>query len=461
MIKRVIKREVTPEDLLVRKAKKTSIREGSAYTISEGFGIRNITPYALALGASNTHIGFLTSLPTMIGNFSKLLTPWFMERFGRKWIAFFGALFQAIMWLAILYVGYLYYYTGYTNAPIMLVLVYTLLVLFGAFYGPAWSSWMKDLVTKNSGRYFGLRSKITGFFVLISMLVSGFILDYFKQTKIFIGFIIIFGIAFLARTCSALLFTQKYEPKLQFQEGYYFTFWQFLKKMSFNNFGRFVIFLSLVQLATAIASPFFAVYMLKDLNFSYVEWIIVSMSSSLVSLLFLPLWGKFADNFGNLKVMKLTGYFIPLVPLFYLFSVVFDSHTWVFVYLIIVEAISGFAWAGFNLSSSNFIYDAVTRQRMAICVAYSDILNGIGVFIGASLGGFMSESGIMFLGLTPMLFLFFISFLARVFSIWVFLPMIREVRNVDYFGMRDMKKILTAVNPGKVMKRFEMDTKTR
>src|SRR3989344_4939717 len=210
MIKRVIKREVTPEDLLVRKAKKTSIREGSAYTISEGFGIRNITPYALALGASNTHIGFLTSLPTMIGNFSKLLTPWFMERFGRKWIAFFGALFQAIMWLAILYVGYLYYYTGYTNAPIMLVLVYTLLVLFGAFYGPAWSSWMKDLVTKNSGRYFGLRSKITGFFVLISMLVSGFILDYFKQTKIFIGFIIIFGIAFLARTCSALLFTQKY-----------------------------------------------------------------------------------------------------------------------------------------------------------------------------------------------------------------------------------------------------------
>ena len=83
MIKRVIKREVPPEDLLVRKAKKTSIREGSAYTISEGFGIRNITPYALALGASNTHIGFLTSLPTMIGNFSKLLTPWFMERFGR------------------------------------------------------------------------------------------------------------------------------------------------------------------------------------------------------------------------------------------------------------------------------------------------------------------------------------------------------------------------------------------
>jgi len=452
------KRVMSQEEILIKKAKKISIKEGSFFTISEGFGMRYITPYALALGANNSHIGFLNSLPTMLGNFSKLLTPWFMERFSRRSIALFGASFQALMWLVVLYVGHLYF-NSKSNAPVLLILVYSLLIMFGAFYGPAWSSWMKDLLTKNSGRYFGRRSKITGFFVLISMLIGGFILDYFKQTRIFIGFIILFGAAFLARSLSAFLFTKKYEPRLQLKPGYYFSFFQFLKRMPFNNFGRFVMFLAFVQLATAIASPFFTVYMLKDLQFSYVEWVIINISSSLISLLFLPVWGKFADRFGNLRVMKITGYFIPLVPLLWLFSVIFDKH--IFAYLILVEAFSGFAWAGFNLSSSTYIYDAVSRSRMAICVAYSDILNGIGVFIGASLGGYLSNNGVVFLGLTPLLFVFFISFLARVFAVWVFLPGIREVREVESLGIRHVKKVFTAMGSEKISKYYDMLTRTR
>jgi MFS family permease len=75
--------------------------------------------------------------------------------------------------------------------PNLIIIVYTLLILFGAFGGPAWISWMKDLVTADSGKYFGKRSRIATLIALICMFIGGFILDYFKQTHIFIGFIIL------------------------------------------------------------------------------------------------------------------------------------------------------------------------------------------------------------------------------------------------------------------------------
>ena len=50
-------------EYLKKKASRISIREGAAYGLFDGFGLRYITPYALLLGMSNTLIGILISLP--------------------------------------------------------------------------------------------------------------------------------------------------------------------------------------------------------------------------------------------------------------------------------------------------------------------------------------------------------------------------------------------------------------
>ncbi|MDI6887427.1 MAG: hypothetical protein QMC98_02145 [Candidatus Thermoplasmatota archaeon] len=54
------------KEMLKKCARNLSIKEGSVCSLQEGFGQRYITPYALALGASNTHIGMLNALPSMI-----------------------------------------------------------------------------------------------------------------------------------------------------------------------------------------------------------------------------------------------------------------------------------------------------------------------------------------------------------------------------------------------------------
>ncbi|MCL6500766.1 MAG: MFS transporter [Candidatus Pacearchaeota archaeon] len=450
------------EKKLIEKTKTLSIKEGSAYSVSEGLGIRYITPFALKLGATNAHIGLLTSLPSLLGNFSQLFTTKLMEKTSRKKIVVSCAMMQAIMWLLVIMVGVLYFVFGInsTITPAFLIVVYTLLVLFGAFLTPAWNSWMKDIVSTGSGKYFGNRNRIVGFVALVSMLAGIFILDYLAKTKVFLGFVILFTLAFIARAISAFLLSKKYEPKITYEKGYYFSFWQFIRYIPKSNFGKFTVLVALMQLATAIASPFFAVYMLKDLGFSYLQWIIVTIASSLASLLLMPLWGKFADRYGNIKVINMTSFLVAVVPLLWFVSI-FVSKSFLLSYLVFVEIFSGMVWAGFNLSSSNFIYDAVTRQRMALCVAYSNLLNGAGVFVGATLGGFVSSMSFELAGIPPILLIFLMSSIARLTVAITMTPKVKEVRDIEKFGIKEARERLSTLTPNALWSHFEISLKPK
>ena len=441
------------EEELKANARKTSVQEGAIYSVSEGFGFRNITPYALAIGANNFHIGLINSIPTLIGNLAQLISAKLTGKYSRKNIVVLSSFLQAFIWLAMLIPGVLYFYFNPTNpilsSPNVLIFIYTFLILFGASAGPAWSSWMKDLVSsRESRKYFGHRNRIAGTVALISMLIAGFVLDYFKDTKIFIAFIILFSFSFIARAISAYLLTKKYEPHLKHEKEHHFSFFSFIKKMHSNNFGRFVIFVSLISLATSIAAPFFAVYMLKNLGFEsitlgYFFYFTITLSSSLASLLFMPMWGNFADKYGNFKIMKMTGLFIPMIPLLWVFSV-FLKETLLFliIFLFIVEAISGLFWGGFNLSTGNFIYDAVTREKMAQCIAYFNVINSIGVFIGAMLGGILASLNINFYFISPLIFIFLVSGVARFIVYFSLSKKITEVRGeVEEFNHKGLTSL--------------------
>ena len=435
---------VSKEELKKERTKKLSIKEGSAYSLMDGFGLRYITPYALALGANNSQISLLTSIPTLLGSVSQLFTSRVMEKYSRKRLLIFSVFLQALMWLPMIAIGFFFFYKGLDSSVSsnLVILIYTILIIFGAFLSPAWNSLMKDIVVEEKGKYFGKRNKILGFIALASMLIGGFVLDYFKQTKLFIGFAIIFGAAFIGRAISAYLFTKHYEPELKLEKGYYFSFRQFLKKVPESNFGKFSVFVALIMFATAIASPFFSVYMLKDLNMSYITYTFIIISSSLSSFMFMPVWGKFADKYGNLRIIKITGFYIPLVPLIWLISPLISgiNQSLLLPYLFIMELLSGAMWAGFNLAVINFIYDAVTRQRVALCIAYYNVLGGVGIFFGATIGGFIASQNFVIFGLTPILFVFLLSGIARFAVYFAMISKIKEVREVEKFEEKSFRK---------------------
>jgi MFS family permease len=173
-----------------------------------------------------------------------------------------------------------------------------------------------------------------------------------------------------------------------------------------------------------LSAPFFAVYMLEDLGFSYVTFTIVSMSSMIFYLLFVPLAGKFSDKYGNLKLFYIAGFLFPVVPLL-----------WIFlknpVFLVLFPGIiSGIANSAFILSVTNFTYDSVSPQRRGLCVAYSSLLTGIGVFLGSVIGGLLIQySNVTFM--KPIFFVFLLSSFLIFISSLIFLPHIKEMKEKD------------------------------
>ena len=402
-----------------KKSLKYSIGDGVTTSIMDGTGSSYISPFAIALGASNTQIGFLSSIPGLFSPLSQLITVRLLPKFhSRKKVVLTVVLLQALTWLPILLLPFIIK----SNQVNLLIILFTLLSAFGSFGGPVWASWMGDLIkSEERGKYFGNRNSIAGLTAVIFSFLAANLLDVLSA-KLFIAFTIMFSVAMLGRLTALYFLNKQYEPQFSFNPEYYFSFTDFLKKLPHTNFGRFTIYYALIVFTTNIASPFFAVYMLKNLHFSYLEYMIVTITATLASLIGMRFWGKISDLYGNVKTLYILGFFVSIVPLLWIVEQKI-------MFLLFVQLVSGFAWGGFNLSASNFIYDVVSREKRALAIAYYNVLNGVAVFLGASLGGLLLKFDIITF-MEPILFIFLISGLLRLIVHILLRKNIQEARSV-------------------------------
>lgn len=403
---------------------KLSIKEGSSATVMS-IGSDYLTPFALALKANNAQIGFLSSIPSLIAPIAQIWGSKMMESSSRKKIIFRFVFLQALMWLPIFVLALLAWRNLFPNAlPTLLIVLYTLMAVFGAIAGPPWFSLMGDIVPENiRGRYFGKRNKITGSVYLIATFVAGFFLDYTKTHGIVLaGFAAIFLVSAIARSFSAGMFTRHYDPPFKLQKGYYFSFWQFVKKAPQTNFGKFTIMMTLLYFAVGIPAPFFAVYSLQNLHFSYITYMLVLiLAQSIFTLLFMPIAGRFADKYGSRELLKIGMILIPIVPFLWLLS---KSPIYI---AFVPQLFAGVGWAAISLSSTNFIYDSVSVSKRGLCVAYFNILTGASTFIGTSIGGLMAQYlHISFMNV--LLFIFVISGIIRILVSVVMMPRVKETK---------------------------------
>ncbi len=430
------------------KGRKTSVKEGAFYGVSEGFGLSYITAFALDLGANNVHIGLLKSLPELLGNFSQLFAIKALVNKNRRQIVFLGILIQSILWLAImcLALAYLLLKKDLSLGPVYLIILYTFLLISGHSINPIWSSWMNDLLPfVNKGDFFGRRNRIIGIVVILTMLIAGFFLDFFKQTNVFIAYIFLFGFSFIARFISALLIRKQYEPRFSASKENYFSLFMFIKKCPKYNFGRFILFYAFIIFAINIASPFYSVYLLKDLNFNYLWYtfyLIVSVGSYYI---FMPFWGRLGDKHGNIEIIKFVSRLLPLIPFFWFLTIFFKQfgNLFLLIYILIITFLGDLLYAGLILSSTNFVYEAVSRDKLAIIVTYKNIFAVLGLFFGSLLGGIISNINFSFWILGPLLFTFLISFIFRSVAYFYWVPKLRDVRKeVSEFKLtEEMKEI--------------------
>jgi len=425
---------------LKKKTMTTSIKEGSCAGLSLVFGDNYIAPYALALNASDAQVGLLSSFVGLISPIGQIIGSRLIERHSRKFIATRAAAAQALMWIPMLLLGLIYAATSIENIfPVILIGLFMLYIISGNITGPAWFSLMGDIVPEeHRGSYFAKRNVIYNGIALSATLGVSFLLDFFKaqdEKMVFTGFALIFFVAFIMRMFSSYFLSKHYEPKLKLDKGYFVPLHKFVRTLPTTNFGKFVVFVALINFGQMIAGPFFSVYMLQELNFEYWVFTTVNLSATFVGLLLFPLLGRIGDKYGNIHLLRIGACIVPFLPLFWLF-LTNPLHL-----ILFPQLIGAIGWNAFNLAASNFIYDSIDSQHRALYVAYYNFTVGMGIFFGGMMGSII-------FGLIPIPFMnkfhfvFLLSSIVRISVLLLLLPKIKEIRKQFEKKPHQKKRVL-------------------
>ncbi len=418
----------------VKKSLRYSLYDGAAFAVMDGMTASFLTPFAVALNASVSLIAALTYIPQLVGAFIQLFATKVVEILkDRRKILVVSSFAHAILWIPLLLIPY-----ATPNQKYLLIVYVSLQTIFAQLMQPVGNSLIGDIVPKyERGRFFGLRNRVVGATSFVAALAAGFILSYFSPKHPFLGFAVLFAVAFIARTVSGVFKAMMHNPMPDLEHAEKFSLFDFVKRMDKTNYGHFVIYIVLFKFATYIASPFFAVYMLKNLGFTYLQFTIIIAAELIASFIAMGIWGRLIDEKGTKFVLYISGMLTPLIPFLWLFSRNF-------YYLVLVEIFSGLAWAGFNLSSSNFIFDAVKPENRVRCIAYYKFFEGIAIVIGAALGGFLIEHLPKWVFVSGILFAFLISGILRLAVSLVLLPTLKEARLIELdVGHSFFKRYLT------------------
>lgn len=402
----------------IRGSLEVSWKEGIPAAVMLGIMDYYLVPYGLFLGASTLQIGFLVALPHLLASLAQLLAVRVVQLAGSR-LHFLarGAALQALILLPVALLSF-FPFPGRIEALIMLMTAFRII---GSWIGTAWGSLMSDyLPAERRGHYFGWRSQVVGVAGFVGVALAGILLFLMKDIFQALGFFSLFLAAALFRFISSYLLSKMVDLPLKPTTESEFTFLMFLRRFKESNFVKFVLYVSSITFATHLAAPYFSVYMLRDLRFSYLGYMSVHLAAVASGLVAFPIWGKHADVVGNAKILKITSFLIPLIPLLWLVS----KHLF---YLAAVEFFAGFVWGGFNLCTANFIYDAVSPEKRVRCLGYFNLINGMAIFGGASLGGFLADRLPLLWGFS-FLSLFLLSGLARFLAHFFLSRHFQEVR---------------------------------
>jgi MFS family permease len=411
----------------------TSIKEGRLWSVMQGFTSSYIGAFAIAMNTSTTLIGIISTLPDLIGSILQLSVTRILTIFrSRKRMLFVLAFAQALLWLPLLLVPYLF-----NRNPIMILVFATLVSTMGLLLNPIWNSLMADIIPIDErGRYFGRRNKIVNLIVFVSTVAAGFILEFFKPINIFIGFAALFGMAFISRLGSAYYLNKLLDVPHDQKNITKVTFLQFIKHLRETNYGNFTIYVAIIKFALFLSAPFYAVYMLVYLHYSYIQFMLISVASVIGAFLSMEFWGRIGDRYGSKNVLLAGGLMISIAPISWYFSSTF-------YFLIFIEFFSGISWSAFNLASSNFILDSTDKTTRIKFISYFNVFIAFTAFIGAYTGSQIEYLFPANVNGTSLPYIFLMSGLIRGLASIIFFKTLQEERLIEFKYKKEPLRIVT------------------
>lgn len=376
-----------------------AVYEGMCFAILVGTAENYFSAYGVFLNATALQLGMLTALPSLVSAICHLASVWLLDRFrSRRTIL---CMFSALQTLSLVPMMLIPFLWGSGSAAANMLIVFVMLYFgFFAITTPVWNSLLGDLIPAEvRGRFLGMRNQRMCFCQLTAMLVGGKLLQYYAdhpapQTDFFasfsvvpsgvFGFFLVLALGVLARTGSTFFLSRFENPPYTADRKMYFSFLRFVSRTRYSNFAKFAFFAALIMAGASFSAPFFAPYMLRELQLSYFSYSVLISTPFVSQMFFYPSWGRLTDQLGAKRVLTIASIGVALNPLLWIVS---TNFAW----LLFLQFFAGAMWAGFLLSSATFFFDAVTPAKRAYCAAYRGLIEGVFVLIACFAGAMLAD----------------------------------------------------------------------
>lgn len=252
---------------------------------------------------------------------------------------------------------------------------------------------MKDLIPEaRLGSFFSRRIRIAQTLNVTLSLATALCIDYVKAhypAHEITAYSTLFLIGGILGMASVFLLLRTPEPQPERMNGNVIML--FGKSLKNKNFRNLLVFNSIWAFALNLATPFFAVYMMKTLQLSLSYVIGLTILGQLSSIVALKLWGSYSDRFSNKTIIRIWAPLYICCVLGFAFIAKSSSHTIMLIMLAIIFILSGTAIASINVALSNIGIKLAPKNEAMVYITSKNMFVAFFSTIAPMVGGLMAD----------------------------------------------------------------------
>ncbi len=404
-----------------------------------------LTLYAKKLGASQFQFGLLAALP-FIASLLSLPASLLIEATGqRKRIFLLGLYLQRFLWFIIAAAPlWIMNKGGFAHARLaMTVFLWLMFMMYAgnAIGGPAWVTWMADLVPERiRGKYFSRRRQFGMITAVPAAWFVGWLLDTQAGSDPYSICRWCAGIFIIAAVFGVLdIHMFQYVPEIpkrpQKGKDLLCALRQPLQDRRFLWFAGFV---GTLFFAMSFMGQFVTLYVMDQASKSGTHMnrtaqMMLIVTPYLAQLLFMGLWGHTADRMGKKPLLVVAA--LGLVPIGFGWTLLTEGTVWVGY---ILSALGAALWAAVEIANFNIVCEMSETPENgspgggSAYVAINSVIINIAGCLGGLSAGLIAEACknwhhfYLFKTFRAYDILFAISALMRLLAVVIFLPFIHD-----------------------------------
>jgi len=339
-----------------------------------GIGESYLPAFVLALTSNQLACGLAASVPVVLGALLQLLAPWGLARCGsyRRWVVM-CAVVQAATFALLLSIV--------PRGQLAAVVAYGVIAMYwatGFSGGTAWNAWVETLVPgRLRANYFAHRTRLAQIALLGGFIGGGLLLQFgARDAQSPAMFAVLFSVAAAVRLLAARFLATQSEPIPPAADQHLPGVGEFFAA---RGMSAALLYLLGLQMAVQMAGPYFTPYMLRQLQFSYGEYVTLMSATYVGKIVALPLLGRLAQRCGATGLLWCAA--LAVIPGAALWLVSED-----FIYLLAIQGFSGAATASYELALLLLAFEVIPAGQRVSVLAVFNFANSTALLIG-SLGG--------------------------------------------------------------------------